>query len=240
MLFLESHEAGAVDKKEGDILTRILELGDQRVYEVMRPRTDIVGVEISSTINEVFDTFIESGYSKLPVYDESLDNIKGMILAYDLFRKPEKLSDIMRDVIFVPDTKRCIEMLKEFPEKRTSFAVAIDEFGGTAGILTLEDIIEELFGEIRDEYDTDDEICKKVADHSYVIGGKVEVDYINEKFNISLPEGDYTTIGGYITYHLGRIPLKGETVILSDRFEIMILRSNQIRIELIKLKILPE
>lgn len=240
MLFLESHQAGAVDKKEGSILTRILELADQRVYEVMRPRTDIVGVEINSSISEVYDTFIESGYSKLPVYEESLDNIKGIVLAYDLFTKPEKLSDIMREVLFVPDTKRSIEMLKEFSEKRISFAVAIDEFGGTAGILTMEDIIEELFGEIHDEYDTDDEICKKVAESSYVIGGKVEVDYINDKFDLHLPEGDYTTIGGYITYHLGRIPQKGETVILDERFEVLILRSNQIRIELIKVNVLPE
>lgn len=240
MLFVESHKSGAVDKKEGDILTRILELADQRVYEVMRPRTDIVGVEINSSINEVYDLFIESGYSKLPVYQESVDNIKGIVLAYDLFSRPEKIADIMREVLFVPDTKRSIEMLKEFSEKRISFAVAIDEFGGTAGILTMEDIIEELFGEIRDEYDTDDEICKKVADNTFVIGGKVEIDYINEKFEIALPEGDYTTLGGYITYHLGRIPQKGESVILDERFEMLILRSNQIRIELVKMNILPE
>lgn len=240
MLFVESHELGAVDKKEGDILTRILELADQRVYEVMRPRTEIVGVEISSSIQEVYDIFIESGYSKLPVYEESLDNIKGIVLAYDLFSRPEKLSDIMREVLFVPDTKRSIEMLKEFSERRISFAVAIDEFGGTAGILTMEDIIEELFGEIRDEFDTDDEICKKVAENTFVIGGKVEVDYINEKFELGLPEGDYTTIGGYITYNLGKIPQKGESVVLEDRFEILILRSNQIRIELVKVKVIPD
>lgn len=237
MLLKESQNAGVVNPRESDILNRIIDLGDQRVYEAMRPRIDIVGAEINSTIDEILQIFIESGYSKIPVYEDSLDNIKGVVFAYDLFRKPEKLSDIMREVIFVPDTKKSTEMLKEFLEKRVSFAVAIDEFGGTAGILTMEDIIEELFGEIKDEYDTDEEICRETAKDTYVIGGKVEVDHINELFGIEIPEGDYATLGGYITFHLGRIPQKGETLTIG-RFQILILRSNQIRVELVKIKVI--
>ncbi|MGE5402368.1 MAG: hemolysin family protein [Ignavibacteriales bacterium] len=239
MLVRESQEAGHVNKNETDILTRIIELGDRRVYEVMRPRTDIVGVEVTSTIDEVLQVFIESGYSKLPVFEDSLDNIKGIVLAYDLFKKPENLASIIRPVIFVPDTKKSTEMLNEFSSKRVSFAVAVDEFGGTAGILTMEDIIEELLGEIKDEYDTDDEICKSIGDSTYIIGGKVEIDYINDQFMLNLPEGDYATIGGYITSHLGRIPLQGETLVI-DKFKILIIRSNQIRIELVKVTVLPE
>ncbi|MCU7494455.1 MAG: HlyC/CorC family transporter [Ignavibacteria bacterium] len=239
LLVKESQEAGLVNESETDILTRIIELGDQRVYELMRPRTDIVGVEISSTIDEVLQTFIDSGYSKLPVYEENLDNIKGLVLAYDLFKNPPNLASVMRPVIFVPDTKKSTEMLKEFSSKRVSFAVAVDEFGGTAGILTMEDIIEELLGEIRDEYDTDDEICRSLGENTYLIGGKVEIDHINDQLNLNIPEGDYATIGGYITSHIGRIPLQGESLSI-DRFKILIIRSTQIRIELVRVTVITE
>lgn len=239
MLVNESREAGLVNESETDILTRIIELGDQRVYEVMRPRTDIVGVEISSTIDEVLQVFIDSGYSKLPVYEDNLDNIKGLVLAYDLFKNPSNLASVMRPVIFVPDTKKSTEMLREFSTKRVSFAVAVDEFGGTAGILTMEDIIEELLGEIKDEFDTDDEICRSVGENTYLIGGKVEIDYINDQLNLNIPEGDYATIGGYITSHIGRIPLQGESLSI-DRFKILIIRSTHIRIELIRVTVITE
>lgn len=143
-LVKESHEAGVVNKKESDIISRILDVGDQRVYEAMRPRTDVVGIDIHSTVDDVLDIFIASGYSKYPVYDGSLDNIKGVIFAHDLFRFPENLQSIIREIIFVPETKRSFDMLNEFLSKRVSIAAVIDEFGGTAGIVTMEDIIEEL------------------------------------------------------------------------------------------------
>ncbi|MCU7490185.1 MAG: HlyC/CorC family transporter [Ignavibacteria bacterium] len=239
MLVKESQEAGLVNESETDILTRIIELGDQRVYEVMRPRTDIVGVEISSTLDEVLQVFIESGYSKIPVYEENLDNIKGVVLAYDLFKNPQNLAAVMRPVIFVPDTKKSTEMLREFSTKRVSFAVAVDEFGGTAGILTMEDIIEELLGEIRDEYDTDDEICRNVGENTYLIGGKVEIDYINDQLNLNIPEGSYATIGGYITSHIGRIPQQGENLTI-ERYKILIIRSTNKRIELVRVTVITE
>ncbi|MGE5438874.1 MAG: hemolysin family protein [Bacteroidota bacterium] len=239
MLVKESREAGLVNESETDILTRIIELGDQRVYEVMRPRTDIVGVEISSTLDEVLQVFIDSGYSKIPVYEDNLDNIKGVVLAYDLFKNPQNLQAVMRPVIFVPDTKKSTEMLREFSTKRVSFAVAVDEFGGTAGILTMEDIIEELLGEIRDEYDTDDEICRNVGENTYLIGGKVEIDYINDQLNLNIPEGSYATIGGYITSHIGRIPQQGENLTI-ERYKILIIRSTNKRIELVRVTVITE
>lgn len=225
------------DKEESNILNKVLELSNIRVYEAMRPRTEIVGVEINSTIEEVLDILIESGYSKIPVFEESLDNIKGIILANDLFYHPQKLSDIIRDVIFVPETKKCADMLKEFSEKRISFAVAVDEFGGTAGILTMEDILEELFGEIEDEYDIEDAVCKELGNNIYIISGKVEIDYINDTLNLDIHQGDYATIGGFITFHSGKIPLKGDSIKI-DKFNFNILRSNQLRIELVKLTVL--
>jgi putative hemolysin len=237
-LVKESHEAGVVNQKESDIISRILDVGDQRVYEAMRPRTDVVGIDIESTVEETLDIFIESGYSKHPVYDGSLDNIKGVIFAHDLFQFPQNLKSIIREIIFVPETKRSFDMLNEFLSKRVSIAVVIDEFGGTAGIVTMEDIIEELFGEIKDEYDIDEEIFRKISQDTYLISGKVEVDLINEKYKLNIPYGDYETLGGYITSRLGRIPAQGERVTI-DNFNILIAKGNNTRVDVVKI-LIPE
>jgi len=234
ILVQESHKAGMVNKKESDIISKVLTLGEQRVYEAMRPRTEIVGVEINSTIDEAFALFIDSGYSKLPVYDDSLDNIKGVIYANDLFKSPEDIKSILREAVFVPETKKSLEMLNEFLNKQVTIAVVIDEFGGTAGIVTMEDIFEEMFGEIKDEYDVEEDICRKISDDTYLISGKVEIDFINEKFGLDIPLGDYETIAGYITTQLGRIPVQGENVSIDD-FSILILRATQIKIEAVRL-----
>ncbi len=237
-LVKESHEAGVVNKKESDIITRVLALGEQRVYEAMRPRTEIVGVDIDSTIDEAITIFIESGYSKIPVYEENLDNIRGVIFAYDIFKSPKNLQNIIREIIFVPETKRSFEMLNEFLNKQVSIAIVVDEFGGTAGLVTMEDIIEELFGEIKDEYDIEEDICRKIASDTYLISGKVEIDYINEKYNLNIPTGDYETIAGFITSKLGRIPLQGENVTI-ENFNFLIARATNIKIDLLKLTIIP-
>ena len=230
----ESHEAGIVDRKESDIISKVLNLADQRVYEAMRPRTEIVGVEINQTIDEALAIFIDSGYSKLPVYEESVDNIKGVIYSYDIFKAPENVQAITRKILFVPETKKSFEMLNEFLSNRISIAVVVDEFGGTAGLVTMEDIIEELFGEIRDEYDVEENICRKIAEKSFLISGKVEIDFINEKYNLKLPTGDYETIAGYIITSLGRIPIQGENVKI-DHFNFLIARASNKNIEVVKL-----
>ena len=238
-LVKESHEAGVVNKKESDIISKVFDLADQRVYEAMRPRTEIVGIEINQTIDEALDLFIESGFSKLIVYDENLDNIKGMILTYDLFKSPENLQSIIREVIFVPETKKSFDMLNEFLRKQSSIAIVIDEFGGTAGIVTIEDIIEELFGEIKDEYDVEEDICRRIATDTYLISGKVEIDFINEKYDLNILPGDYETIAGFVTTKIGRIPEQGEIVVL-DNFTILIARASNIRIDLVKLTLNTE
>ncbi|GAB4300821.1 MAG: hemolysin family protein [Ignavibacteriaceae bacterium] len=232
----ESRKAGRMDKKESDIISKALSLGEQRVHESMRPRTEIVGVEINQSIDETISVFIESGYSKLPVYEENLDNIKGVVLAYDLFRNPSNLQEIMREIIFVPETKGSFGMLNEFLDKGVSIAVVVDEFGGTAGIVTMEDIIEELFGEIEDEYDVAEDICRRINPNTFLISGKVEIDFINDKYNIGLPEGNYETIGGFITSATGRIPKQGEVIDIGN-FSILIVRADQIKIELVRLTV---
>ena len=235
----ESMEAGIVNKKESDIINKVFYLGEQRVYEAMRPRTEIVGVEIGQNINEALTIFIESGYSKLPVYEENLDNIKGVVFAYDIFKSPEDLKSITREIIFVPETKKTFDMLNEMLTRQVSIAIVIDEFGGTAGIITLEDIMEELFGEIKDEYDVEEDICRRIAANTYLISGKVEIDFINEKYSLNIPTGDYETIGGYLTSNLGRIPVEGENVVV-DNFNILIARATSIKIELVKLTLIEQ
>ena len=238
-LINESKDAGKIDQKQSDIISKVFELSEQRVSEVMQPRIEIVGVEKKSSFDEALSVFIESGYSKLPVYEENLDNIKGIILAYDVFNKPNNLADIIREVAFVPETKKSFEMLNEFLAKHISIAVVVDEFGGTAGIVTIEDIIEELFGEIKDEYDIEEDICRRISDGSYLISGKVEVDFINEKYDLKIPTGDYETIGGYIMAKIGKIPLPQEKYTI-DNFEVLIVKADHLKIDVVKLIVKKE
>lgn len=238
-LIYESSAAGEVDARESGIISKIIDLREQKVYECMTPRTGIVGIEINSSIEETLQILIDSGYTKIPVYEENLDNIKGLIIAKDLFKNPENIKSIMRDIIFVPETKKTLEMLNELLEKSISIAVVVDEFGGTAGIITVEDIIEEMLGEIRDEYDEEEEVSKKINETTYVFSGKVEIDRINEEFDLGFPEGDYETIAGYIISELGRIPVKSEDFSIGQ-YNFTILRSNKTRVDLVKLIVEPD
>ncbi|NOX19141.1 MAG: HlyC/CorC family transporter [Chlorobi bacterium] len=234
ILIDESSAAGKVSEEDSEIISNIFELGEQKIYEAMTPRTEIEGVEINSGVDEAIDKFIETGYSKLPVYEENLDNVKGVVIAYDMFKNPKTLKEVIRDVVFVPETKMSMDMLNELLEKRISIAIVVDEFGGTAGLITVEDILEEMLGEIMDEYDEEEEVCKKIEENVYVISGRVEIDFINDKFEFEIPEGDYETIAGFIMTNIGRIPKKGETVEIG-KFKIQILHSDETKINLVKL-----
>ena len=207
----------------------------------MKPRTEIVGIEIKKDINEALSVFIDSGFSKLPVYEDNFDNIKGVLLAKDLFQSPQNIKDVLREVSFIPETKKSFEVLNDFLEKRNSIAIVVDEHGGTAGIVTMEDILEELFGEIKDEFDVDEEICRKISTDSYIISGKVEVDHINEKYStaggLNIEEGTYETLAGFITNKIGRIPAQGEIITIGN-LKIQIIRANAQKIELVKLIVL--
>lgn len=233
----ESSSVGKIDENETDIINKIIDLGEQKVYEAMTPRTDIVGIEVSTTIQDTIKTLIDSGYSKLPVFEESIDNIKGFVHVYDMFQSPENLSAVLREITFVPDSKKTLELLNELLEKQTSLAIVVDEFGGTAGLITLEDIIEEMLGEIRDEYDVEEHICKRIDPFTYVISGKVEIDHINEEFELNIPEGEYETIAGFISSGIGMIPEQGQTYLI-DNFKILILRADKRRVELVKLQVI--
>jgi len=238
-LIEESHQAGEVKKQERNIIQRALDLSEQKIYECMRPRTDIVGIEINSNINDLKSLFLDSGYSKLIVFEENLDNIKGFVLLKDMFKNPSEISEILRDIKYFPETKKSIEVLNDLIENKISIGVVVDEFGGTAGIVTVEDILEELFGEIKDEFDEEEVICRRISKGNFLVSGKVEVDHFNEKYDLDLPSGDYETIAGFIEFHSGRIPKVGETIKI-DKFNFIIVKATQTKIELVKIIVLNE
>jgi len=233
---VSSKTLNTINEDEFDLINKVISLGEQKIYEVMTPRTDIVGIEINSDISEAVKLFNESGYSKILVYSENMDNIKGFIHVLDMFKFPKSITDIKRDILFVPETKKSLELLNELLDKRISIALVVDEFGGTEGIVTTEDIIEEMLGEIRDEYDEDEEICKRIENNLFIISGKFEIDRLREEYGIDIPEGEYETIAGYIITELGLIPNKKKSYQIGN-FNIEIIHSSKQRIELIKLRI---
>lgn len=234
ILLKESLEAGAVDKEDKKIIDRVIELGDQKVSEAMRPRTEIVACEINATKEELYQIFIESGYSKIPIYEGSLDTIQGVVYLNDLFTEFNHITEIMKPINFYPETKPSIELLKEFISEGISIAIIVDEYGGTSGLVTTEDLIEELLGEIKDEYDIDENICRRISENTYLISGRVEIDAIHENIGVQIPEGKYETIGGYIMNRLGKIPSEGEEFII-DNFKFVVIKATPNRIELVKM-----
>lgn len=234
ILLKESLEAGEVDKEDKKMIDRVIELGNQKVSEAMQPRTEIVACDINASKEELYQIFIDSGYSKIPIYEGSLDTIRGVVYLSDLFTDFNEIVEIMRPINFYPETKPSIELLKEFLSEGISIAIVVDEYGGTSGLVTTEDLLEELLGEIRDEYDLDENICRKIGENTYLISGRVEIDAVLDQIGIQIPEGKYETIGGYIINRLGRIPQEGEEFIL-DHFKITIIKATPNKIDLVKL-----
>lgn len=217
--------------------SRVFKLENLAVESAMRPRTEIVGVDKSMTMKEIIETFSKSGHSRLPVYDGTIDNIIGIIYVKDLFKNPKNIDEILKEPYFVPEKKRCIELLKDFKEKNISMAVVVDEFGGVSGLITLEDVIEELVGEIEDEFDVSKKLIQKIDPNTFILSGLVEVDQLNEEYKLNIPKGDYETISGFVINNIGRIPSKGEEFIIHD-FKITILSATRTRINSLKLTLL--
>lgn len=242
LIFKELRDSGGsdLDKEDSAILHNVLELSSKRVKESMIPRTDIVAVEKNTSIEETLKFFISSGFSKLPVYQESIDDIIGAIFAYDLFSNPDNLTEIMRPIKLVPASQKSKDLLTEFRKSNISLAVVIDEYGGTAGMVTIEDLLEEVVGDIQDEYDTEDLIMKKLSANSFVISGSVEIEDLIEAFpEIELPEEtfNYETLAGYIIHEMGRIPKVNEELFI-DGNKYIISKASPSRIETVKVVIM--
>lgn len=216
---LEQHRTeGVLDKEQQEMIENVLELSETAAGEIMTPRTDIVAVEVNSGLQEVLKTIIDAGHTRVPVYERDIDNIVGLIYAKDLLseigKSPDafKLCDKMRQAYFVPETKPLRILLHEFQNQKQHIAIVLDEYGGTAGIVTLEDILEELVGEITDEYEEiPAEPVRKIDQNTIAVDARTHVDDLNDRFELNLPEGeDYDTIGGFVFSYLGYIPKTGE------------------------------
>ncbi len=225
------HEGEAIDS-EIQIFKNALSFSEVKVRECMIPRTEIIAMDVERTIDELKEKFIEHGLSKILIYRDSVDNIIGYTHSKELFKNPESIKSILLPVSIVPEVMSANELLKKIIKERKSIAVVVDEFGGTSGILTLEDIIEEIFGEIEDEHDVEDLIEEKIDEHTFQFSARTEMDYINEKYKLELPESDeYETLGGYLIYIYESIPQKGEEIITQNfKFTIDKVSNNKIEI----------
>jgi len=211
MLVWEGEQAGLVDQEERGLISRFVLRGNQKVREVMIPRTEMVVVKKNEPIRDVSSIFQKTGYSRLPVIGKTIDEILGMITVKDiLLEKPERINQIMRDVLFIPESASIASLLREMQEKSKGLSVVVDEYGGTAGLVTLEDIVEEFFGDIQDEYDDESSHYRKIGPGQIDVSARVQIEELNERFGLNLPEGEYQTLGGLLLDQLGHIPKRGE------------------------------
>ncbi len=225
---------------EIQIFQNALDFSDVKSREVMVPRTEVVGVEKLQSIEEVSTLFIDTGLSKIIVYNNTVDDIIGYVHSFELFKKPKSLRSILLPVVFVPETMFVKDVLNLLTKKNKSIAVVIDEYGGTSGIITVEDIVEELFGEIEDEHDSVELIEEQLSENKYRFSARIEVDHINESYKLNLPEDEnYETLGGMIVNHTEEIPQQGEEVKI-DGFKIKIIETSNTKIEIVELHVISE
>ncbi len=223
---------------EIQIFQNALEFSAVKAREVMVPRTEITAVELHENPKNLAKLFTETGYSKILIYKDTIDNIIGYVHSYELFKKPKTIKSILRPVEFVPETMLIQDILNVLTKKRKSIAVVLDEYGGTSGIMTVEDIVEELFGEIEDEHDSTDLVEEQLEGNSYKFSARLEVDYVNENYKLELPENDeYETLGGLIVNETGEIPGQ-DTEIKIDNFIFTILEVSNTKIDLVRLQVL--
>lgn len=222
---------------EIQIFQNAIEFKSIKVRECMVPRTDIEAIEENDTVENLRDKFINTGFSKIPVYRESIDNIIAYTHHSDIFKNPENVKSICRPLNYVPETMLANIVLSEFIKEHKSIAIVVDEFGGTSGIVTMEDIIEEIFGEIEDEYDDEENIEKDLGNGEFIFSGRMEIDYLNERYRLNFPESeDFETLAGFILEHHESIPEKSEEIIIGP-YIFTILQASDNRIDQVHLKL---
>ena len=236
MSTVEDHES--MDS-EIQIFQNALEFSGVKARDIMTPRTEIFAVEIHDSIAALKGKFIETGYSKILVYQNSLDDILGYVHSFELFKKPKSIKSVLIPVEFVPETIFVKDVLEILTKKRKSIAIVLDEYGGTSGMITVEDIVEELFGEIEDEHDSVEELMeKRLEDNVFLFSARLDVEYINQTYKLQIPESEsYGTLGGYIVNHTKEIPLKGAQFVI-DNVRFTIEEATNKKIEVVKMNIL--
>ncbi len=239
-------EKGVIEDVQKEMINNIFEFDDLDAGDIMTHRTDMVAVEVGDDLSEVVDTAVSEGYSRIPVYEDDQDNIIGIVYVKDLLayvgkKMPAKsLRDIMRTPMYVPESKICGDLFKEMTEKRTQMAVVVDEYGGTAGIVTLEDIVEAIVGNIQDEYDDEDEEISKINETTFTIDGMTNLEEVAELTGTELPEGSYDTVAGFIIKELGLLPEEGKTYEVNYKnLKLTVLSVDERRIDKVRVEILP-
>ncbi|RKD86065.1 hemolysin family protein [Mangrovibacterium diazotrophicum] len=232
------HQPRHSQENELKLFRNALDFSKVKLREIMVPRTEIEAMDIESGIEELRQKFIDTGYSRILFYKENIDNIIGYIHHSVIFTSPESIRQNLKKVLIVPETMPASKLLSKFISQHRSIAVVVDEFGGTSGLVTIEDILEEIFGEIEDEHDTIDFVDRKISDTEYILSARIELDYLNDKYNLNFPvEENYETLAGFILFHHENIP-KINTVITINDFQFKVLKASNTRIELVKLHIL--
>ena len=235
----EGEQKGLISEDEGEMIQGIFSFRDTIAREIMVPRTDTVYAESATKLAEMIRIIIESGHSRIPIYQDNIDNIVGTLHAKDLLpfwgTEDIAISEIMRSPYFIPETKKISEVLKDLRDNKSHMAVVIDEYGGTAGILTLEDIIEEIIGEIMDEYDDEQKLIVEYEDGSIGVNARLDVDKLEDFLQIELPEGDFESVGGFIISLIGKVPEVNEKIIYND-IEILIEAATSRKIDRVRIR----
>ena len=225
---------------EVQMFQNALEFSGVKAREIMIPRTEIVAVELNESIENLIATFVSSGFSKILIYNENIDDILGYVHSFDMFKKPKNIKEVLIPIVNIPETIQINEVLNILTRKRKSMAVVLDEYGGTSGIVTLEDIVEELFGEIEDEHDKDNFIEEQLSETEYLFSARLEVEYLNETYHLEIPESEeYETLGGFIVLHNEGIPTQGEFIQIPP-FSFVIEACSQTKIETVRLVVNKE
>lgn len=239
--YISEQMENAPKKEEVDsevqMFQNALEFSGVKAREIMIPRTEIVAVELNESIENLIATFVSSGFSKILIYNENIDDILGYVHSFDMFKKPKNIKEVLIPIVNIPETIQINEVLNILTRKRKSMAVVLDEYGGTSGIVTLEDIVEELFGEIEDEHDKDKFIEEQISDTEYLFSARLEVEYLNETYHLDIPESEeYETLGGFIVLHNEGIPTQGEVIEIPP-FTFIIEACSQTKIETVRLTV---
>ena len=226
------------DDTEIKLFQNALDFSNVKLRDCMVPRIEIVAIDINNTVDALKQRFIETGFSKILIYENNIDNIIGYVTSKDLFKNPHTIKSKLIPLSYVPETMAANKLLQKFIQERKGVAVVVDEFGGISGMLTIEDIMEEIFGEIEDEHDTDDFVERRLSDNTYIFSGRLEIEYLNEQYQLFITESEeYDTLAGFIVFHHENIPKLNETLIVGH-FEFKILKVSRTRIELVQMKIL--
>ncbi|MFZ4105939.1 hemolysin family protein [Flavobacterium sp.] len=243
--YINEQMSSVEDHQEMDseiqIFQNALEFSGVKAREIMTPRTELVAIDVYDSINELKELFVATGYSKIVVFQNSIDDIIGYVHSFELFKKPKSIKSIMIPVEFIPETIFIKDALNVLTKKRKSIAVVLDEYGGTSGIITVEDIIEELFGEIEDEHDGDEKLVEKqISENTYLLSARLDVEYLNQEYKLTIPEDDsYGTLGGFIVNSTKEIPQKGDEIRI-DQYLFVIEEATNTKIEVVKMSVFEQ